>query len=53
VVESSRFYRRTVHCYACDGTGKVRVLADGRLEPAWGWSRGASQPPPDRGRLER
>lgn len=46
VVESSRFYRRTVHCYACDGTGKVRVMPNGEPEPLWGWGRRESQPPP-------
>jgi hypothetical protein len=48
VVEASATYRRTVHCYVCDGTGRVRVMPNGDTEPLWGWARRESQPPPER-----
>ena len=46
VVETSASYRRTVHCYACDGTGRVRLLPDGRPEPGYGWGQSGSTAPP-------
>ncbi len=46
MVEASASYRRTAHCYACDGSGRVRLLPDGRPEPGYGWGRADSVAPP-------
>jgi hypothetical protein len=46
VVEINASYRRTTHCYACDGTGRVRLLPDGRPEPGYGWGQAGSVAPP-------
>ena len=51
IVHASRTYRKTAHCYECDGAGRVRVLADGRPEPGFGWGVGTSVPPPNRDQL--
>ena len=46
IVHHSRTYRETAHCYACDGSGRVRLMPDGRPEPRFGWGVGTSVPPP-------
>ncbi len=45
----SKTYRQTAHCYACDGAGRVKLMADGRPEPGFGWGVGTSVPPPPAG----
>jgi hypothetical protein len=45
ITHHSKTYRETAHCYACDGSGRVKLMADGRPEPGFGWGVGTSVPP--------
>jgi hypothetical protein len=51
IVHHSKTYRETAHCYACDGAGRVKLMADGRPEPGFGWGVGTSVPPPPKHQL--
>ncbi len=47
IVHHSKTYRETSHCYACDGSGRVRLMANGKPEPSFGWGgAGTSVGPP-------
>ena len=46
IVHHSKTYRETSHCYACDGSGRVKLMANGKPEPAFGWGASTSVPPP-------